>query len=498
MEPRREDDATTVLIEYALAAAAAAAVTCACRLLDLRLAPTNLAMVYLLGAAFVAARGRRGPAALYCVLAVLCFDFFFVPPRFSFTVSDGEYLVTLAVMLTVSLMISTLAVRLRGEAASARRAEQRAETLRDLSQRLAGTRGVEPTLQAGTRHLSEVFDAEVAALVPGEDGRLSARAWSGREPALPEKELAVATWVFGAGRPAGLGTATLPVSTALCAPLLGSLGPVGVLRVEPRRPESLLDPERLLLFDAFANQIALALEAERNQDDARRAQLSAETERLRSSLLSAVSHDLKTPLAAIMGSASEVLREGKLERTAGSLVENIRDEAERLSRLVNNLLETTRLEAGVSLRKEPHPLEEVLGSALERLTRRLGQRPVRADLPEDLPLVPVDAVLLEQVFVNLIENALLHASGPAPIEISARRTGESVVVEVADRGPGLPSSDLVKVFDKFYRGKTGGGAGLGLAICRAVVEAHRGSISAANRDGGGAVFRFALPLKEGA
>jgi two-component system sensor histidine kinase KdpD len=354
-----------VLIDYALAAAAAAVVTGACRLLDPRLAPTNLAMVYLLGAVFVAARGRRGPAALYSVLAVLCFDFFFVPPRFSFSVSDSEYLVTFAVMLTVSLMISTLAVRLREEAGSARRAEQRAETLRDLSQRLAGTRGVEPTLEAGTRHLSEVFDAEVAAFVPGEDGRLSARAWSGgAPPALPEKELAVATWVFGAGRPAGLGTDTLPVSTALCAPLLGSTGPVGVLRVEPRRPDSLLDPERLILFDAFANQIALALEAERNQDDARRAQLSAETERLRSSLLSAVSHDLKTPLAAIMGSASEVLREGKLEKTAGSLVENIRDEAERLSRLVNNLIETTRLEAGVNLRKEPHPLEEVLGSAL--------------------------------------------------------------------------------------------------------------------------------------
>ena len=497
MNTRREGEATAVLTEYAIAAAGAAVATGACRLLDPRLSPTNLAMVYLLGAAVVATRGRRGPAALYSVLAVLCFDFFFIPPRLSFSVSDSQYLVTFAVMLSVSLLISNLTVRLRGEAESARRAEQRAETLRDLSQRLAGTRGVEPTLEAGTRHLSEVFDAEVAALVPGEDGRLSARAWSGREPSLPEKELAVATWVFGSGRPAGLGTSTLPVSTALCAPLLGSMGPVGVLRVEPRRPESLLDPERLLLLDAFANQIALALEAERNQDDARRSQLTAETERLRSSLLSAVSHDLKTPLAAIMGSASEVLREGKLDKTAGSLVENIRDEAERLSRLVNNLIETTRLQAGVSLRKELHSLEEVLGSALERLSRRLGARPVKTDLPEDLPLVPADAVLLEQVFVNLIENALLHAPGSAPMEISARRTGDGVTVEVADRGPGLPPGDLERVFEKFYRGRPGG-AGLGLAICRAVVEAHGGSISAANREGGGAVFRFSLPLKEGA
>lgn len=494
MEPG--GDPKAVLTEYALAAAAAAAATLLCRGLDPYFVPTNLAMIYLLGAAAFAARGGRGPSVLYCVLAVLCFDFFFVPPRMSFAVSDSQYLVTFGVMLAVALLISTLALRLRGEAESALRAEQRAETLRDLSQRLAETRGVERTLQAGTRHLSEVFDAEVAALVPGGDGRLAARAWSGREPALPEKELAVATWVFGAGRPAGLGTSTLPVSTALCAPLLSASGPVGVLRIEPRRPESLLDPERLLLFDAFANQIALALEAERNQDEARRAQVAAETERVRSSLLSAVSHDLKTPLAAIMGSADEVIREGKLDQTAASLVENIGEEAERLSRLVNNVIETTRLEAGVSLRKEPHSLEEILGSALERLSRRLGARPVRTKLPEDLPLVPADAILLEQVFANLIENALVHAPGTAPIEISARRTGDAVAVEVADRGPGLPPGDQERVFEKFYRGKPGG-AGLGLAICRAVVDAHHGSISAANREGGGAVFRFTLPLKEG-
>jgi two-component system sensor histidine kinase KdpD len=496
MDKRPAENPPSVLVDYALAAGSAAAVTLLCRVLDPYLAATNLAMLYLLGAAAVASRGHRGPSILYSVLAVLCLDFFFIPPRLSFTVADSQYLVTFAVMLSVALLISTLSVRLRDEAQSARRAELRAETLRDLSQRLAGTRGVEPTLQAGTRHLSEVFDAEVAALVPGEDGSLSARAWSGREPALAAKEMAVATWVFGSGRPAGLGTATLPVSTALCAPLLGSSGPVGVLRVEPRRPESLLDPERLLLLDAFANQIALALEADRNQEDARRSQLRAETERVRSSLLSAVSHDLKTPLAAIMGSASEVLRSGRLEKTAGSLVENIRDEAERLARLVHNLIETTRLDSGVELRKESLPLEEVLGSALEGLARRLGARPVRTDLPEDLPLVPVDAVLLQQVFVNLIENALLHAPGAAPIEISARRDGASVSVEVADRGPGLPADDLAKVFDKFYRGSTGGGAGLGLAICRAIVEAHGGRIEALNRDGGGAVFRFRLPLGE--
>lgn len=497
MDPRKRPSEGPPPREYALAALAAAAATAACRLLDARLSPTNLAMVYLFGAAVVAARGRRRPAALYSALSVLSFDFFFVPPRYSFTVSDSEYLVTFAAMLTVSLTISTLAARLREEAESSRAAERRAETLRSLSERLAGTRGVGATLEAGTRHIAEVFDAEVSALTPGDDGRLSARSWSGPDPALPEKELAVAQWAFGAGRAAGLGTDTIPASRALCAPLMGGSGPVGVLRVQPRDPDSLLDPERRLMLDSFSNQIALALEAERNEEEARRARSSAESERLRSSLLSAVSHDLKTPLAAIVGSTSEVLRDKALDARARGLVENVRDEAERLARLAGNLIETTRLESGARLRKEAQPLEEVLGAALESSARTLGRRAVKTDLPEDLPLVPLDAVLMEQVFVNLLENAARHAPGESPIEVSARADGERVVVTVADRGPGLPPADLARAFEKFYRGNPGG-AGLGLAICRAVVEAHGGRIRAENRDGGGAAFSFDLPLKEAA
>jgi two-component system sensor histidine kinase KdpD len=455
-------------------------------------------MVYLLGAVLVAGRGYRLPAALFSLLGVLCFDFFFVPPFFSFAVSDAEYLLTFVVMLTVSLTISGLALRLSAQAETARRDELGIASRHALSQRLAATRGVEATLQTGTRHLAEVFDSEVAALTPGAGARLEPRAWSGETRPLDEKELGVAQWVYASGRPAGIGTQALPSSSrARYEPLQGSGGSVGVLRIEPRDPERLLSPKSRILLDSFCHQIALALEADRLQEDARASQLRAETERLRSSLLSAVSHDLKTPLAAIIGSSSELLRGKTLAAASASQVENIRDEAEKLARLVGNLIETTRLESGVSLSKEPHPLEEVLGSALERLSRQLGDRPVRADLPEDLPLVPLDAVLLEQVFVNLIENAVRHAPGAGPIDISARREGDRVVVEFADRGPGLPAGDLDRVFEKFYRGAPGG-AGLGLAICRAVVEAHRGLISAANREGGGALFRFWLPLKEGA
>jgi two-component system sensor histidine kinase KdpD len=482
--------------EYAIAVAAAALCTGACWLLSPHLVPTNLVMVYLLGAMFVAARGHRLPAVLFSVLGVLCFDFFFIPPRFSFAVADSEYLVTFVVMLAVSLTISGLVLRLRAQAEAARRDESGIASRHALSQRLAATRGMEATLQTGTRHLADVFDSEVAALVPDSHGRLEPRAWSGAGRALDEKENGIAHWVFSSGRPAGLGAQALPLGRALYAPLRGSVGSVGVLRIEPREADQLLNPKSRILLDSFCHQIALALEADHLQEDARRAELRAEAERLRSSLLSAVSHDLKTPLAAIIGSASEILREGKLERTAGSLVENIRDEAERLARLVNNLIETTRLESGVSLRKEPYPLEEVLGSALEGLTRQIGDRAVRTDLPEELPLVPLDAVLLQQVFINLIENAIRHAPGAGPIEVSARAEGAHVVVEVSDRGPGLLEADFERVFEKFHRGGAGGGAGLGLAICRAVVEAHRGSISARNREGGGAVFRFTLPLRE--
>jgi two-component system sensor histidine kinase KdpD len=489
--------AETPWSEYAIALAAAAVCTGACRLLSPHLELTNLIMVYLVGALLVAARGHRIPAALFSVLAVLCFDFFFVPPRFSFGVSDSEYVVTFVVMLAVSLTISGLTLRLHAQAESARQDERGIASRHALSQRLAGTRGVEATLQTGTRHLAEVFDSEVAALIPGPGARLEPRSWSGERRVFDNKEMSVAEWVYTAGRPAGIGAQALPVSNALYAPLLGSSGPIGVLRIEPRTAERLLDPKSRILMDSFCSQIALALEADRLQEDARRAELRAETERLRSSLLSAVSHDLKTPLAAIMGSASELIREGRSAKSFDSLAENIRDEAERLARLVNNLLETTRLESGVSLRKEPYALEEVLGSALESLSRQLGERPVRTDLPEELPLVPLDAVLLQQVFINLIENAIRHAPGAGPIEVSARREADHVVVEVSDRGPGLPADDLERIFEKFHRGASGGGAGLGLAICRAVVEAHRGNILARNREGGGAVFRFTLPLREG-
>ena len=234
----------------------------------------------------------------------------------------------------------------------------------------------------------------------------------------------------------------------------------------------------------------LAVRARAQADAAKRSELVAETERLRSSLLSAVSHELRTPLTAIVGSASTLLQGGVGARR--DLLENIRDEAERLARLIHNLIETTRLESGASLKKEPYPIEDVIGTALERVEKILAGRKVETDLPENLPLVPLDPVLMELVFVNLLENAARHAPG-ATIDILARERMDSLEIAVGDRGPGLKPADLDRIFEKFYRASDAPGAGLGLAICKAVVSAHGGTIRAENRPGGGALFLIVLP-----
>ncbi len=327
--------------EYGLAAAAVAACTAAGLALLPWLTLTDVAMIFLLGSLVVALKGRRGPALFSAVLAVLAFDYFFVPPRFTFHVEHPQYVVTFAVMFAATLLIAHLAVRVRAQAEAAKRAE-----------------------------------------------------------------------------------------------------------------------------------------------------VVAETEKLRSSLLSAVSHELRTPLTAIIGSASALIQNPK---AGGGLLENIRDEAERLTRLVHNLIETTRLESGAALKMEPYPIEDVIGTALERCAKTLDGRRVEADIPENLPLVPLDPVLMELVFVNLFENAARHAP-KASLEIAARERMDALEISVADDGPGLNAEDLERVFEKFYRaGSAPGGAGLGLAICKAVVEAHGGTIRAENRPGGGAAFRLTLP-----
>jgi two-component system sensor histidine kinase KdpD len=462
---------------------------------------SNLTMVYLLGVVAVAARRGRGATVLASVLSVATFDVFFVPPYFSFAVSDTQYLVTFAVMLVVALVISGLTVRIRAQADAARDRERRTAALYAMSRELANTRGVDSLLAIAIRHIVDVFPAEVSVLLPDSAGRLAARSVPAATLRADSTEQAVAQWVFEHRELAGLGTATLPGAAALHVPLIGSRGAVGVLGVKPAEAHAFDSPEQLHLLETFANQTALAIERATLADEAQASQVRMETERLRNSLLSSVSHDLRTPLATITGAATTILESGsRLEqRTQHELLESIRDEADRLNRLVHNLLEMTRLESGaLELRRDWHPLEEVIGAALGRLAKSLGAQRVTVSIPPDLPLVSIDDVLIEQVFVNLLDNAVKYTPPDSAIRIIVTSTDRSVTAEVADHGPGLPKGQETRVFDKFYRAAPDGrrGAGLGLAICRGIVLAHGGRIWAHNLPEGGVAFLFTLPITD--
>jgi two-component system sensor histidine kinase KdpD len=310
----------------------------------------------------------------------------------------------------------------------------------------------------------------------------------------------VAQWAFDHGRLAGLGTDTLPSASSVWVPLQGTRSALGVLGVRPAESLLPLAPDQLDLLEALARQAASGLERVRLAEDAEQARVAVETERLRNTLLSSVSHDLRTPLATITGAASTLLDPASLtEEGRRDLHEAIYDEAERLNRLVTNLLDMTRLESSsVEISREWQPLEELVGTSLARLERSLKGRPVTVSIPEDLPLVPVDGLLIEQVLVNLVDNAIKYTQPGSPLSITARVADGSVLVEVADDGPGLPAGEEERVFEKFHRaGGAQHGSGLGLPICRAAVTAHGGRIWAENRPAGGVAFRFTLPLGDG-
>jgi two-component system sensor histidine kinase KdpD len=464
----------------------------------------DVVMVYLFGVVIVAMRFGYAPSLLATVLSVLTFDFLFVPPYLSFAVSDLSHLVTFAVMLVVAVVVSHLTKRIREQADSARGRERRTASLYAISRELALASSRRPLLETAARHVREVFDVRVVFLLPGRDDRLEPTLADPDTLDADDKDLGVAEWTWAHQRPAGTGTDTLPSSRALFVPLVGSRGRVGVLALYPPsdkgRETRLGDPDERQLLDTFAGLVASAIERTQLADEARRAQLRIETEQLRNALLSSVSHDLRTPLAVVTGATSALLDPGgpREESARRELLATAHEESLRLNRLVANLLDMTRLEAGaLKVHKELQPLEDVVGSALNRMEDRLHGREVRTHVPGDLPLVPIDPALVEQVLLNLLENATKYTPPGSPIEVAARPVDGEVEVEVADRGPGVPMAEVERVFDKFYRVREGegGGAGLGLTICRGIVNAHGGRIWVEQRPGGGASFRFTLPLE---
>jgi len=463
----------------------------------------DVVMVYLLGVVFVSMRFGYGPSLLAAVLSVVAFDFFFVPPYFSFAVSDLRHTTTFAVMFLVAVIINQLTKRIRDQADAARAAERRTASLYGMSRELGLAHSRDLLLRTAERHLREVFSVRVAVLLPGPDGTLEAAFTEQGTLDADDKDLGVAEWAWLHQRQAGIGTDTLPSARALFIPLKGSRGRVGVLALYPSAATHLGDADERQLLDTFAGLVGSALERALFAEEARRARLQAETEQLRNSLLSSVSHDLRTPLAVVTGATTTLLDEQGPRDPAvrRELLQTVHEEAMRLNRLVRNLLDMTRLEAGaLKVQKELQPIEEVVGAALERMDDRLRGRDVHTEIPRDLPLVPFDSALIEQVLINLLENATKYTPPGSPIEVAARVRREWVEVEVADRGPGIAPKDAERVFDKFYRAREGegGGAGLGLTICRGIVVAHGGRIWVESREGGGASFRFTLPLQSGA
>src|SRR5262249_11319987 len=461
---------------------------------------TNVVMVYVAGIMVTALWLGRGPSIFASLLSVAAFDFCFVPPQWTFAVTDAEYVLTFIMMLITGLLISHLTWLVRQQADGARQREHRTAALYALSRELAIVEDLQEVVQAVTRTTADAFSARVCLFLPDALGRPTMRGSSPPGDAPGDRDIGVAQWVLVHGQKAGLGTATLTGTDMLFVPLTVSQKTLGVMGVKPQERALFADPEQVRLVEAFAGQAGAALERAHLAGEAEQVRLQVEAERMRNALLSAVSHDLRTPLAAIAGASSTLLEsDNRVDGpTRDELLQSIYDESERLNQLVGNLLETTRLEGGgLTLQREWQSLEEIVGAVLHRMAKLLRQHPVTLDLPADLPLVFADGALLQEVFANLLDNARKYTPAGTPIDIRAFRQQDRVVVEVAARGPGFPPGSETQIFEKFYRSDSArqrSGVGLGLTICKSIVELHGGQISARTREGGGAVFRFSLPL----
>jgi two-component system sensor histidine kinase KdpD len=456
----------------------------------------NIAMVFLMAVVLAAVRYGLGPAAAAAFLNVAAFDFFFVPPRFSFAVSDVQYVLTFAVMLAVGLVTAKLTSGLKFQARVASRREQRVRALYEMSRDLSGALMPEQIAEIGQRFAETGFGARAAIVLADEQDRLQPPIQvPGRVPTV---DMGISQWAFDHNAEAGCGTDTLAGSPLLYVPLKAPMRTRGVLALEPRHPRRLMAPEQRRLLDTFARLIAISLERVHYVDVAQTTTVQMESERLRNSLLSAISHDLRTPLAALVGLAdSMTLTQPPPTGQQSEIAASMRAEALRMNSLVNNLLDMARLQSGVvRLNRQWQPLEEVVGSALKAVQTGIANHRVGVELPEDLPLLEFDAVLMERVFSNLLENAAKYTPAGSRIGIGAAATGATVNIWVEDDGPGLPPGKEEDIFKKFERGQKESatpGVGLGLAICRSIVEAHGGSIRAANRPEGGARFVFSLP-----
>lgn len=490
---------------YVASAALVLATTLLCFLVRGRLQVTDVAMLYLLAVVVVAGRYARGPSIFASVLSILFFDLGFVPPYGRFDVHDAAYLLTFAMMFVVAIVMSGLTARIRAEAEAAAARERRTGVLYELSRELASATRAEEVAEVVSRHLGTAVGGEAAfAWAGGHDADSALRVPEGPLFADPRVREA-AQWVYAWDLPAGAGTGEFADLPALLLPVRAALHRHGVVAIRGSGVATLAEVDRRTL-ELLARHAALALERISLAQQREAAEVAVEAERLRATLLSSLSHDLRTPLASIEGAGSTLLDPATpLPPTVSKeLLTTIVEESQRMTRMVTNLLDMVRVESGaLTARKAWVPLEEVIGVARLRLDTLLQGHPVEVHLPADPLLAPIDELLIEQVVVNLLENAARYTPAGTPIRISASRVGAEVLIEIADRGPGIPPGEEEAVFRKFHRLGGDGlnepagrpGTGLGLAICRGVVTAHGGKIWVERTSGGGAAFKFTLPAE---
>jgi two-component system sensor histidine kinase KdpD len=460
-------------------------------------------LVFLTAVIGIAVRYGLKPSLLASVAASLCYNFFFLPPLFTFTIADPTNVAAFVSFAVIAVVVSNLAARMRSQAVIAVGRSRTTEALYAFSRKLAGTGTLDEVLWATAFQMASMLKVRVVLLLPAGDA-IAVRAGYPPEDTLGASDIAAATWAWKNERPAGRGADTLSGAQRLFLPMRTGRSTVGVVGIDSDNPGPMLTPDQRRLFDALSDQAALAIERVRLVDDFDRAKRTMETERLRAALLTSLSHDLKTPLAAIFGAAGMLRELGERLTPADrdELLSTIIGESERLNRFIANLLDMTKLESGaIAPKTVPHEVGDIIAAAVKRAGTVLASHRVDVELPEGNPLVRVDDVLLEQVLFNLLDNAAKYAPAGTTIGVRAWREGPSVMLQVLDEGPGIPAADLERIFDKFYRVRKAdhvrAGTGLGLAISRGFVEIMRGTIVAGNRsDRSGALFTIALPVAE--
>ncbi|MBF0272269.1 MAG: DUF4118 domain-containing protein [Magnetococcales bacterium] len=456
----------------------------------------DLVMLYLLPIMAVAYRFGQGPSLATSALSVAAYDFFFIHPYFTLSVSDSQSILTVIILFVIGLVISSLMTRIRGQEQDAKEREQQTEALYHLSRDVLSTLDDQEMAGIITRHAARLFRGEAGIWLEDGCGGLTLAAVCPAYFHLSGQAMTVIRWCCEHGQSAGQGTPVFPDEAFTVLPIAtGQLYGALAIRIGNR---ALLRTERQTLLSAFARQASLAIDRARLGEEARTAAVRVQAEEMRATLLSMASHDLRTPLAAITG-AGTTLRDDDSHLEAAQqteLLETICTEAERMERLIANLLDMVRLESGsCTLRLEWIPFEELIGSTLVRLEKRSRGRRITLDVEEGVSMLYVDAVLFEQVLINLLDNALKHAPSNLDITWKVHKDGDRVILRIGDRGPGIPPGQEERIFEKFIRGESSGipGSGLGLAICRGVIQAHQGTIRALNRARGGAEFRIELP-----